>query len=250
MTNNEGIIASSLMKNYQFKAKFGLTFTTGLFVALFLTLSVWQWHRAGVKRAWLQNYQHEINQPEVPLTQLNDLRDYRRVKVQGHFDNKHTILLDNQLFNHQPGYFVLTPFFVNTNKRWILVNRGWVSQGTDRKVLPSIELAKVVPQVIHGQLKQPQSLILLGEDRWSYYWPIRVQAIDFNRLSQRLKRNFYFTTLLLSPHAEDGFERHWKSTALTQVSVSRHLGYAVQWLLLAIAVVVLYLYAGISRRKN
>ncbi len=51
--------------------------------------------------------------------------------------------------------------------------------------------------------------------------------------------------LRLSPHSEHGYVREWQTR--TGLSPERHVGYAVQWFALAVALVVLCIWVAVRR---
>ena len=233
---------------YQFTPKWSLTVITLFGLVLLLSLGSWQLRRADMKRTLLQNYSRNRSAPMMPLAQLTagENNDYRAVTLHGQFDDAHSLLLDNQIFQHQVGYLVLTPFKNDATEQWILVNRGWIPQGSDRQFLPVIKKTTPGQIQIDGLLKRPSHLLLLKKEVWGHHYPLRIQAVDLTKLSQHLQQPFYDYTLLLSADDPNGFERSWAAPA-PRVSVKRHVAYAVQWFLLAAILVILYVIASMTR---
>ena len=101
-----------------FKPKFVPTFALFLILPIFLSLGFWQLNRAAEKKILLQQYEQRAQRP----LQLSDIKgegknyQYFPVVLTGHFDNQHSFLLDNKIYQRQAGYQVLTPFIVNNEK--------------------------------------------------------------------------------------------------------------------------------------
>jgi len=104
-------------------------------VIVLIRLGFWQLDRLAQKRAinahvaavWKQEpFDLDANQLPSDLTQL----EYRRVKVAGHFDYDHQIILADQSNGDAPGSVVVTPLQM-ADGRAILVARGWLPTGED-----------------------------------------------------------------------------------------------------------------------
>jgi surfeit locus 1 family protein len=158
--------------------------------------------------------------------------------------NQHTILVDNQSLRGQAGYKVLTPLWVDHNQALILVDRGWIPLGKNRANLPT--LPPIVGKVdIQGRLYQPvQGFKLPVKHRAeashvSDVWPLRVLGIDLRTLGQTLGHTLYPLILRLEPGDTLGFEI--VPFAIQQgMPASKHLGYAWQWFMMALTVVIYY----------
>ena len=207
----------------------------------FVSLGTWQLGRGDVKNeieASAAANDLEYSTVTLPLPDYEDWR-YRRIQLQGKFLSTQQFLLDNQIRDGIAGYSVLTPFNVKDSNVWVLVDRGWVPQGQDRTVLPVISLVET-PTTIPGSVYVPYddsfSLggIAEGEDRG---WPRRIQYVDYQQLAQRLQLELQPFTLRLSADVPNGYRRDW---AQSQLSASKHYGYAFQWFAMALAVLVLW----------
>ena len=210
-------------------------------LVLFVWLGFWQLERGDV-RSEIENSlsidDTEYMQVALPLSPLHEWR-YKKIKLQGMFLVEKQFLLDNQIRDGVVGYAVLTPFYVERSNVWVLVDRGWVPQGQDRNVLPDIsfiETAPTIPGSVYVPYDKSFSLggIAEGEDGG---WPRRIQFIDYQQLGQRLQLELQPFTLRLSVDAPHGYRRDW---AESQMSASKHYGYAFQWFAMAIAVLVLW----------
>ena len=108
---------------------------------LTFSLGNWQMDRAAYKSGLQARIDAGDDAPVLlvgasPVTKAQVL--YRRVRVQGVFDSRYGILLDNRIHNGVAGYHVLTPLIVDGDHRAVLINRGWIPVGKNRNTLPLI----------------------------------------------------------------------------------------------------------------
>ena len=210
-------------------------------LACFVSLGLWQLSRGDVKHeieASIAADDTGYSAVSLPLQDHQAWR-YKRIELRGKFLSDMQFLLDNQIREGVTGYSVLTPFHVEGSNTWVLVDRGWIPQGQDRNVLPEISLVETltnIPGSVYVPYDDSFSLggIAEGEDSG---WPRRIQYIDYQQLSERLQLELQPFTLRLDADAPDGFRRDWVES---QMSASKHYGYAFQWFAMALAVLVLW----------
>jgi len=169
------------------------------------------------------------------------------VLVAGRYDEAHQFLIDNQILDGKPGYFVLTPFLIAQEKRAVLVNRGWVPLGEDRKALPDVSIKTEVKRIT-GRINHfpPVGIKLKGAEIPTEGWSSVVQVVDSRILAARLGYDLYDFQIELDADAAEGYRRQWK-TAST-IPPEKHLAYAVQWFGLALTLTGLFIW--ISSRKR
>lgn len=214
---------------------------TLVLLASFVSLGVWQLERGDVKNqieSSVIDNDPDYSNVTMPLSDYSEWR-YKRIKLQGSYLSAKQFLLDNQIRDGIAGYSVLTPFNVQGSNAVVLVDRGWIPQGYDRTVFPQISLvetAVTIPGSVYVPYDDSFSLggIAEGEDSG---WPRRIQYIDYQQLSERLQLELQPFTLRLDADAPDGFRRDWVES---QMSASKHYGYAFQWFAMALAVLVLW----------
>ncbi len=210
-------------------------------LSLFVTLGSWQLGRGNVKsdiELAVEDNSAEFEQVNLPITNVENWR-YKKIKLSGRYYADKQLLLDNQVRDGATGYNVVTPFFVEQYKMWVLVDRGWLAQGADRTKLPAIELDNLA-LTVSGRLYAPYGAayslggIADGEDTG---WPRRIQFVDYQQLSNRLGVTLQPFTLRLDAQQPFGYRRDW---AAYNLSGKKHYGYAFQWYAMAFAVVVLW----------
>ena len=224
-------------------------------VAACLSLSWWQWQRAGEKRAWLADQTAKAQAAPVSLDQAlgRDDRQHLPVRVRGTVDNDHPVLLDNRTYQGVAGYYLLSPLHADDG-RWVLVNRGWLPRGADRARLP--EVAPISgPVTVTGQVYEPdtRALVLKNTPLAEHQWPLRVQKVDFAAIGRRLGVELAPFEIRVPPEQSLGdapvLPRPWQDITAA-ISPERHQAYALQWLGLGLAALIMYLVARFRRRPR
>ena len=237
------------LRGFVFKPALLPSIAALLVLLLLLALGFWQLDRARQKEDLKSAFTFSSMQPSVPLSALDpgdSASRYRRVTVSGHYDSNHQILLDNQIYQGQPGYHVFTPL-KRSHGLAILVNRGWVPLGESRQHLPVIEVTGA-SLGIEGHLAQPANPGLrLGEPMAGQTtWPMVVQYLDLAAVTKQLGYPVLPAVLNLDPRSQHGYERHWQLN-FTGFGPERHRGYAVQWFALALTLIIIYLVVNTRR---
>ncbi|MFM2006285.1 MAG: hypothetical protein RLZZ09_1940 [Pseudomonadota bacterium] len=228
--------ASGGSPNYSFKPSVkGL----GLFAVvfpLFITLGFWQLQRADEKRAINTLRDVRSEEPSVALKDLvtEDIEDLRfqPVLAEGQYDGAHQFLLDNQLEGQAVGYHVLTPFRLSGTDRAVLVNRGWLPQGSSRQNLPDIHQLPAGVTRVTGLVDRFHRVgfQLDGADIPTSGWPALVQVPDADKIAERLGYPVQPYQVLLDPSADGGYSRAWH---MVRLDPGKNQGYALQWFLFA-----------------
>jgi surfeit locus 1 family protein len=235
---------------WRFRPGLAATLAVLFLLPLLLSLGFWQLDRARQKAELQTAFAEHFDRTSIPLREVIDPGDfvhlYRRVVASGRYDGQRQFLLDNQVRDGQPGYHVLTPLRLADGTA-ILVNRGWISLGESRQVLPEIAVT-TEPVTVDGWLAQPANPgIRLGDaggaDR---RWPRVLQYVDYERLAAILEYPLQPAILLLVPEAPGGYWRDWRPR-FGGIGPERHQGYAVQWFALTATLVILYLAASLRR---
>lgn len=201
-------------------------------IALLLLLGFWQLDRAHQKQQYLQAYQQNQQLPPLPLAQVP--QDYtsarfQRISVSGSWDNQHQFFLENQRYQKQEGYFVITPLRIQGSNAVVLVNRGWVPLGAQRSQLPALPPVSSQAAIV-GLLQLYPSKHFVLKELDDPHWPSRVQKLDPAQLAEKLNTSIYPYYLLLLPDQQQGFVRDWQ---ITVTGPEKHWGYAFQWFALA-----------------
>jgi surfeit locus 1 family protein len=235
------------LKKYKVKISWLLSFV--LLLGFLLSLSVWQFNRAQVKQNRLNLQQIRSKSEVLKLNENNsfslDENLYQPVQVVGHFDQHRQFLLDNRVNAGKAGYFVFTPFLLSNSNKAVLVNRGWVPLTGNRSQLPDVMVNNEL-RTINGRINKFPSigLMLSGAEIPAQGWPSVLQVIQPEVISQTLQYNVLDFQIELDEHADDGYIRNWQTKPA--MTPEKHMAYAVQWLLLALTLTVLYIKFGLQ----
>lgn len=213
------------------------------FIALFITLGIWQIHRYHYKKNLLNTYQHNLASPPkafLPLTKTTDSLQFQHVFVTGHYLD--SLLIQNQFHQNQIGFEVLTPLQIPGEKKLLLIDRGWVLKNNpvtaptgEQRITGYIKLLNEYRFILGKNILEPNTK------------PLTMQKIDIDELSHITGESYFPYILRLDPNEPHGFARNWM---IVSAPPERHLAYAVQWFLLAIAVVILFVYFCFSRERS
>ena len=140
------------------------------------------------------------------------------------------------------GYEVLSPL-QSRSGLWVLVNRGWMAAGDDRRELPRIETPQAMVE-LRGIISLPPGKTLILGEQEAPGWPKVIERVELTRLSQQLGRELQPVVILLAPASPYGFAREWQ---VTPMGAQRHLAYAFQWFSLAAVLLIVYLVVNTRR---
>lgn len=220
------------------------------FFILFLSLGVWQIHRANEKQDFLDAEAKRSNQT-LTLTSENtetiETLRYKQATVSGHYDTTKQFLLDNQINAGKAGYFVFAPFKVENSNKAILVNRGWIPLIEPRATLPNVEFTTENATMLNGRINSfpGVGMKLDGANQPTDTNPAVVGLIDSKILASKLGYELFDFQLELEPNAPNGYKREWAMAKIMQPE--QHLGYALQWFGLAFALTIIFIKFGLRK---
>lgn len=230
---------------YHFKPRWPMIVLTILAVALFMRLGFWQIARACEKKQMLATVSAfskqapKVWQPASPMP-----KQYQPLRVQGRFLPT-VFLLDNQHYQHQFGYDVISPLLL-PNGHVVLVDRGWIVADLMHHKMPVIDIPKGSSVVVGSAYYSSSKNWILGQAIEKKNKDLAIiELVDTHLLSQFLHKSVYPFIIRLSSHAENGFVRDWPVVAM---SIERHYGYALQWF--AIALVIFILFIALNCKKK
>jgi surfeit locus 1 family protein len=221
-----------------------------LAVSGLISLGVWQLQRMWQKEDLLQQFNARTHQAALSLKatlKLTD-RNYYVVQMRGHYDPTHQYLLDNKTYQHRVGYQALTPFISTDPRLIVLINRGWLPAGNDRRVLPQLPIL-LGEQAISGVVSPFVANYVLAktQEREALTWPKRVQTLDAKRIQADLQHPIAPFIVLLGADQPGGLVRDWQ---LVSMQPSKHLGYAVQWFALAMTLTIITIMLNLRRKDT
>jgi len=217
-------------------------------LALLITLGFWQLDRADQKRA-IEDQIANANAGDVELITSLDLlsdKEYYHVLLRGSYIEDRQFIYDNQIVDQIPGYYVLTPFVLKGDSRAILINRGFIPWNGRRDQIADIDIAEKITEV-KVQISKPVKRIELKTSQIKRDFPVLIQALDLAEMSAIASLDFANIVGLLSPESENGFVRKWEPYT---GSIERHIGYAIQWFLMALVLSIIGVRLALKQRKK
>jgi surfeit locus 1 family protein len=235
--------------NRSFAPRAWAVLLTAVLLAVCVSAGWWQVGRAREKQAMIDSFARGT-QTSVVLTGVgvDELPRYQHISAQGRYDSGRQVLLDNMPSSTgQPGYRVLTPFRRGTGDKVLLVDRGWVPLGVSREQLPVV-FVDSQERTVAGRLDQlPVPGIRVGAAQApdASGWPRLLNFPTQADVEVVLGEPVESRIVLLDASNPDGYQRVWRPSV--GFGPERHLGYAIQWFALAIAVVVIFIALSLKR---
>nr|WP_159063696.1 SURF1 family protein [Thaumasiovibrio occultus] len=202
-------------------------FTVGVLLLL-VKLGLWQLSRAEEKTVLLADLTARQNTIFTALTALPDDARFYRVELRGTLDLNAPLLLDNQLYQGRVGYQLHYPLTTEQGEI-ILVNFGWLAAPLARAQLPTLPLISA-QQTIDGLLSQPSANLVLADTPNEFH---RIQRIDIEKINQQLGITLVPYVVQLSASHPDALRVIWQPSVM---GPEKHIGYAVQWFAMALAI--------------
>ena len=217
-------------------------------IAFLTSLGFWQLDRANEKRAIEASIQKANTGIVELITDENRLleKEYYQVRLKGQYQSNKQFIYDNQIVDQVSGYYVLTPFKLEGQPSTIIINRGFIPWNGDREKLADVSIEKTKSE-IKVQISKPIKRIELKSSEIGNNFPVLIQAVDLVKMSELAGIDFSSMVGLLDASMDDGFVRKWEPYT---GSIEKHIGYAVQWFLMAIVLGIIGIRIAIKQRKK
>jgi len=217
-------------------------------LTLLISLGFWQLDRADEKRA-IEDKIAIANSDNVELvvsTELLKDKEYYHVRLRGSYVDDKQFIYDNQIVDQVSGYYVLTPFVLNSDSKTVLINRGFIAWNGRRDKLADIDVEGGLTEV-KVQISKPFKRMELKASEITGEFPVLIQALDLDSMGAIASLDFVSLVGLLSPESENGFVRQWEPYT---GSIERHMGYAIQWFLMAFVLAFIGIRLAMKHWKN
>jgi len=217
-------------------------------MAFLVSLGFWQLDRADQKRTIEASIQKANTGVVELIVNQNELlnKEYYEVRLQGSYISDKQFIYDNQIVDQASGYYVLTPFVLTGQSNAIMINRGFIPWNGRRDQLDDIAVDSTFRE-IKIQVSRPIKRIELKTSDISNQFPVLIQAIDFDVIEEISSTSFVDVIGLLDPSSDDGFVRKWEPYT---GSIEKHIGYAIQWFLMALVLGIIGIRIGLKQRKK
>jgi surfeit locus 1 family protein len=216
--------------------------------AFLVSLGFWQLERADDKRS-IEASIKQANTGSVELIKKEEglqSKEYYEVRLQGKYLSDKQFIYDNQIVDQVSGYYVLTPYALEGQSKAILINRGFIPWNGRRDKLADIVIGQETRE-IKVQISKPIKRMELKPSEVSIQFPALIQSIDLQDMADRAKVDFSSVIGLLDASASNGFIRKWEPYT---GSIEKHIGYAVQWFLMALVLAIIGIRIAIKQRKK
>jgi len=209
-----------------------------IFIAIFILctlLAIWQWNRAEESRLLAAQNNQQAEQKNNQL------------KLAGHWLEK-SFLLDNRTHKGKVGYYQLGLFKPVASNKALLVNLGWLPAPILRSDIPSPKLPSGQQQITLANIPIIKPVVWTS-DHWpspvNKDWPKRIQSIDIERFelaTQQVIEEGYWQLISGKGKLINIFQ------SSPYLNKHKHLGYALQWLLIAIAALMVGFFSSIKEQ--
>ena len=209
-----------------------------IFVSIFLLcslLALWQWQRA------------EASEQQEQLEKSQSLQANNQITLTGKW-RKENFLLDNRTYKGKVGYYHLALFQPQASPHHLLVNLGWLPAPIMRSDIPEIKIPTGIQTITLSNLPIIKPIVW-SSDHWPSpthkQWPKRIQSIDIERFELATKHNIepgYWQLIVGKGKLIDIYQ------ASPYLNKHKHLGYAMQWLLIAIAALIVGIFSAITSK--
>lgn len=216
--------------------------------AFLVSLGFWQLERADDKRS-IEASIKQANTGSVELIKKEEglqSKEYYEVRLQGKYLSDKQFIYDNQIVDQVSGYYVLTPYALEGQSKSILINRGFIPWNGRRDKLADIVIGQETRE-IKVQISKPIKRMELKPSEVGIQFPVLIQSIDLQDMADRAKVDFSSVIGLLDASASNGFIRKWEPYT---GSIEKHIGYAVQWFLMALVLAIIGIRIAIKQRKK
>ena len=208
----------------------------------FISLGFWQLDRTTEKVELLKRNEARTNQPPLPATDLLQRKagvDGLPVILSGNYNDVPALLRDNIVLQGRVGFEVLQVFTDSETQQAFLVDRGFVPMASTRLIRPQI------PPTSQGKLNLSGHVYVstVKDEQFSAAELMDelgiVQSTNPQILEQVLNMPLYPHLIRLNATDPFALPRYW---IVATVSPDKHMGYAVQWFLMAFAVLIAFGY--------
>lgn len=189
-------------------------------VLLFVRLGFWQLERLDERKERNERIESRMDLPAEPVEVADD--EYRRVVVEGRWDDDATVFIRSRSYRGRPGYHVVTPVVLDGGDEAVLVNRGWV---------PDSEAPPVDGEaLVEGIVRAPQVRGSFGPRDPEEGELTQLARLDVARVQQQYDRRLLPRYVELQ--AEPGVEPPYPVEP-PDLGEGSHLSYAGQWFIFA-----------------
>ena len=215
-----------------------------LFVALTLSLSRWQAHRAAEKRELQARMEARLAEPPLVLTGMVPGEEpllFRHVRAAGEWIAGAQVFIDNQVVGERAGFYVVTPLRLRGSRDVVLVNRGWIERTSSYPAAPDVAVPAGPVEVEGIATVPPRRFIELSPDTVTgNVW----QNLQIARYGQAMRLPV-LPVVILDEHPPAGLAPVREEP---DTGIARHIEYEYTWLAFAATALVLWFVLNLKRK--
>ncbi|TNE59546.1 MAG: SURF1 family protein [Alphaproteobacteria bacterium] len=215
-----------------------LTLTSLLVFGLLIWLGQWQVQRLHWKLDLIAATEEAKSAEPHPLVQLlekGEVTEYRRVSLEGQFDNSRELYLFTSKGSLGVGFQVITPFQL-TDGRWLLVDRGFVPEALKAptsRAEGQIEGRTRVVGLVRHSIKP--GVFTPEPERGTGVWYNR----DFAEMAKSLELSPTVDLFIDADQTPNKGGFPLGGQTIVEFT-NNHFGYALTWFGMALALLVIY----------
>jgi len=229
------------MSNHQDTPIAKKTALISIFLVVLLSLirlGFWQLHRAETKRQLLAQNQLLSQQKALDIGVLKkaQIKNFLPVHLHGHWLEKGSFFLDNRVLDGKLGYNQFALFSDHSGKI-VWVDRGWTGFMHKRsfsKIATSKGQLNLVGKIYFPEPYKVVALPQLSVDKQQILPGLNLAVM----LPQLNKQGLKVEPYIVRQTFPDNNPRLIKKWLVTNFPPQRHIGYAIQWFLMAFAFII------------
>ncbi|HLG86062.1 MAG TPA: SURF1 family protein [Alphaproteobacteria bacterium] len=215
-------------------------------VAILISLGTWQLHRKAWKEELLAAIAARSDAAPVPLpAKIDDPGQwsFRRVRVDGRFDNAHALWLYGRTRDGKAGIHLLVPL-LREDEPAVLIDRGFVpfAEGNRLERFASTDASVEIEGIV--RLPESGGWFTPADRPDDNIW-YRVQP---DAMGAKLGLQLLPVYVAAAPSEEPGWPAGTGGTERAGIR-NEHLNYAIFWYTMAAALAVIYLLSSWSRSR-
>ena len=215
-----------------------------IFVPITISLGFWQLDRAEEKREIIANYDELLTSEPISLNVKIIYKNWQPITTIGRFKDI-VIFEDNAILSGRAG-FKIYHLFENGDGSYVFVHRGFIERNMVKNNLPLINTPKGKQSLVGSVLiKEDNSFVQDIEESDARI----IQEFNIERLINKfpILKDRYLHPFLFNLDIRDN-KKFLAIEKPVNMAASKHIGYAIQWFGLCIALIILTIYA--FRRKD
>lgn len=222
---------------FQWQLNWPLLILSVIFLPILIKLGCWQLDRAEQKRTVLTQYHSLLAQPAQPFKLSENHKRYLPVQLSGHFLADLYWLIDHKVYRGRHGYQLVMAFQLDAGGV-VLVNRGWLAAQDHRGVKPSITTPKG-SVVIEASVSRFSDNEFIDNSAYQYSESNLVPELSWPYIKQYLSDSGPVISEIYLEIADHQSGALVVDFPPVNIRPEKHIGYAVQWFFMALALVIL-----------